>query len=406
MTSKKNAYPIMAFTVLCLGVFGPIYAQFQLAPLAPQLMEKLDLSMGEFASIFSSALIAGIFLSLLAGVLLDKYGVKKIVSIGLAITAFGAIWRIWSDSYITLFISMLLTGVGPAVLIANSAKIIGSWFSLERVGGKIGIFLAVSTLSMTIGTGTTALLPSIQVAYLLAAIITTVSFILWVIVIKEPALENDSKLSMKVTKSLKTVTKYRAVWVVGFCVLFLTGCNMIISSFLPTALGVQGINNVAAGIFASLFTGGSFIGCLIVPNITSRLGKNKPVILVLAIIAAFGTAFGWLAPNGVLLGISIAITGIAIGGSMPIFFSTPIQMPEIGLTYAGVAGGFVSTLQVLGAVIIPTHIIAPIAGENINLFFILGGACMIFVFMFALVLPELGKNVWQTPNIKINKSQF
>lgn len=390
METKREIYPAIALAVLCLGVFGPVYAQFQLAPLAPQLMAELNLSMGEFASIFSSAMIAGILLSLVAGLLMDRYGVKQIAGIGLAVSALGACLRIWSDSYITLFLCMLLTGVGPAVLIANSAKIIGSWFPIGKVGGKLGIFLAASTLAMTIGTGTTAMLPSIQVAYLLAAAIAIVALVLWLIVIKAPAPQTAAP-SASITASLKAVTGYRAVWIVGFCLMFLTACNMVIGSFLPTALGLRGISVVTAGVYASLFTIGSFMGCLSVPSIVAKLGRNKPTMMMLATIAAVGGAFGWLAPSGVLLGACIALTGMAIGGFMPLLLSTPIQLPGIGFTYAGVAGGFASTMQLLGAVVIPTYIIAPIAGDNMNLFFALGGVAMVVVFAFVLALPELGK---------------
>ena len=50
-----------------------------------------------------------------------------------------------------------------------------SRFSPERVGLMVGIFYAVSALSMTTGIATTAMLPSIKTIFIIAAIIGIVS---------------------------------------------------------------------------------------------------------------------------------------------------------------------------------------------------------------------------------------
>jgi NNP family nitrate/nitrite transporter-like MFS transporter len=80
-----------------------------------------------------------------------------------------------------------------------------------------------------------------------------------------------------------------------------------------------------------------------------------------------------------------------MGGLMPLLMSIPVQLPEIGPVYAGTAGGFTGTLQLLGAVVIPTYIAAPIAGNNMRLFFLSGGVCMALVFVLVFFLPEPGK---------------
>ena len=45
--------------------------------------------------------------------------------------------------------------------------------------------------------------------------------------------------------------------------------------------------------------------------------------------------------------------------------SLPVMFPEIGPKYAGTAGGLAVTLELLGAVIIPTYIIVPLGGGNV-----------------------------------------
>jgi NNP family nitrate/nitrite transporter-like MFS transporter len=75
---------------------------------------------------------------------------------------------------------------------------------------------------------------------------------------------------------------------------------------------------------------------------------------------------------------------------MPILMSIPIRLPEIGPLYAGTSGGFTSTLQLLGGVIIPSFVITPIDGANMMLYYILSGFCMLAVAGLGILIPELG----------------
>jgi NNP family nitrate/nitrite transporter-like MFS transporter len=79
---------------------------------------------------------------------------------------------------------------------------------------------------------------------------------------------------------------------------------------------------------------------------------------------------------------------------MPFFFSMPVQFAEIGPKYAGTGTGLISTIELLGAILLPTYILTPICsgveGINFNLYFILIGVVFAILFFIFLLLPELG----------------
>ena len=81
-----------------------------------------------------------------------------------------------------------------------------------------------------------------------------------------------------------------------------------------------------------------------------------------------------------------------LGASMPIFLSAPVLLEGLGTKYAGSAAGVISTLQLLGAVLIPTYILTPIAGDNYSLLFLLASICMVIMFLCGLLLPQFGNN--------------
>jgi NNP family nitrate/nitrite transporter-like MFS transporter len=391
MSSQVNNYRWVILAIACIALFSPTYTQYQLSPLAPQIINDLQLTPGQFTGIFTAPMIPSIFLSLAAGILADKFGIKRVIGIGMLISAAGTCLRIVSRDHLLLFSSMLLTGFGAAFLNANGAKILGSWFPPEKTGSMMGIFLAASTAAMTAGMGTTAMLNGISAAYIIAAVISITAFILWLLFMRNPQKQASAEaVNIPLAECLKKVLKNKTVWFAGFCLLFIMGAVVILSSFLPAILAERGIDAVSAGMYGTAVTIGNLLGCLLVPAIAGRLGRNKPLFTALALMAAAGAAFGWQSPKGIMLVLALGVTGIAMGGLMPLLMTIPVQLPEIGPAYAGTAGGFTGTLQLLGAVVIPASIAGPIAGTNMARFFVVAGACMMFVLLFGFCLPELG----------------
>jgi NNP family nitrate/nitrite transporter-like MFS transporter len=393
MSEKISKYRWVILSVSCLAMFVPNYAQYQLSPLAPQIIENLGLTPGQFTSLFSAPMIPAIFLSIVAGLLADKFGTKRIIGIGLLLSAAGACLRITADSYSLLFASMILFGFGVTFLNTIGAKILGSWFPPEKISFVMGILLSGSTLAMTVGMSTTAMLRGISAAYIIAAVLSIAALLSWVLLIKNRASDESHDNAPKappITECLGKVIKNRTVWLVGICLMFILAANIIVSSFLPTILAGRGIDSVSAGMYSSASTVGNLLGTLLIPVLAGRM-SNKLLIYIMAFVSAAGAMFGWQAPQGIALVLALCITGIGMSGPIPLLMSMPIRLPEIGPVYAGTAGGFAATLQLLGAVVIPTYIAGPIAGSNINMFFIVAGICMVMVFFFGFGLPELGK---------------
>ena len=65
------------------------------------------------------------------------------------------------------------------------------------------------------------------------------------------------------------------------------------------------------------------------------------------------------------------LTGIAIGGNIPLAMGDIINFKGIGPEYVGTASGLVATIQLIGAVVLPSYVLIPIASGNLNTLFIL-----------------------------------
>lgn len=321
-------------------------------------------------------MIAGLCLSFLSGILVDRFGAKKILGFAMVVSALGACLRLVTGSYIPMLIFMVMTGFGAAVQNANSAKIIGNWFPPEKVRTAVGIHHALATFGNTVALSTTSLFPSAQSAFMASAVLSVVVVLLFITLFRNSS-ESDTDMVKKppqpVLQSLKAVIGNKTIWVTGLCLMLNMSCILSINTFLPTALKSRGIDAVTAGVMTSLVSIGNLLGNLFGPFISSRIGKMKPYLLIFGVLSALGAAFSWLAPAGILLTLCLLLTGFSLGSGYPILMSIPVQLKEIDPRYGGTAGGFAANIQLVGPVLIPANIIAPIAGSNYYVYYILTG---------------------------------
>lgn len=398
--ASKGALVALACTTLML--FVPNYSQYQLSPIAHLIMPAYDLDATQFSILFSSTMIAGILLSLVAGLLSDRFGVKRVVGIAAIISVTALIGRIFAPNFATLFVCMALAGVVATFLNANLAKIMGSWFPPEKVGLAVGIGLAGATFSMAIGLGTSALFPSLKAIFTFTAVVGLIALVAWWLFFKdgpgsmqaspETEAEGAPLAQPSLSECLKVVLKSRNVWLIGIALGMDMAATMCIVTFLPQVLqATRGFDPTAAGALSSVVTFGNLAGSILAPIILARVGRFKPVAIVLAIISALGTAFAWQLPDGPFMLVCFFLTGFALSGLMTVLVSAVVLLPEIGPVYAGTAGGVGATLQLFGAVVIPSYILMPILGENWPVFYGIGGILCIVAAACVFVLPEVLK---------------
>ncbi len=408
--SKKalEIWAIVALACTFFMLFVPNYAQYQLSPIAHWIMPAYDLDSAQFSMLFSAAMIPGILLSLVAGLMCDRFGVKRVVTIAGAISVAALIARIFAPNFGALFVCMALAGVLATFINANIAKIMGSWFPPEKVGLAVGIGLAGSTFAMLVGLGTSALFPSLQVIFIFTAAMAVVALVAWWLFFKDGprgtqkqgAQQADTSPATQPTLSecLKVVLKSRNVWLVGAALGLDMAATMCILTFLPQVLqATRGFDPAAAGAVSSVVTFGNLTGSILAPVIYTRIGRFKPVAVVFAIVAGAGTAFAWQLPDGPIMMVSLFLTGFTLSGLMTMFVSVIVLLPEIGPVYAGTAGGVCATMQLFGAVVIPSYILAPILGTNFPMLYMIAGILCLIIAVCTFALPEVTKHLGSGP---------
>ena len=384
-------YKWVILFIIWIGMFSPNYTQYQLSPIAGDLMTAMGLSAAQFSSVFSAPMIPGLLLALITGSLFDRFGARKLCSIYMVIAAVSTCLRVFSHNYMALFWSVFFSCLSATVLNTNGVKIIGTWFSPNQVPKVMAVFLASSTLATTIAMGTTAFFPNVQTAFAAAAALAIIAALLMILLMRDRTIETDPEAVQvpppSVKESLKVVATSKGCWLIALAYMFAYGSSLTLSQFLPSALSSKGLDPVSAGAVGSLASFGTLAGCF-VPFFIGRLKNLKPLMFLCGAIAALGAAFAWLLPAGILQNTVFFCVGIASGAGMPLLMIWPLKLKEIGLTYAGTAGGLLAMVGLFGAIVLPSYIIVPMAGNNYHLLFLMSGLCMALYVALAMLLPN------------------
>lgn len=355
------------------------YAQYQMNVFSIDLITAYQISASRFAFLFTVPMLPAIFLSIPLGKLSDKIGYRNAIQLGLAFTILGLTGRIFAESYSTLWICMAFSGASSITLFVNSARVLEEVVPAEKSVLFMGIYTTASMLAQTFATATSAVLYStLQKAYVGALVYAVVITVIWAgnYCIEKENAENtefrNADRSSEQKGKFSEVLSCKGIWFTAVSLFCILGATITLNTFLPAALmEIHGFSKSQAGTVASMISFGNMFGAVIGPVLYRKLKKFSRLIFLFGGISIIGCIGGWMLHEQILMIIIYFITGIAIGGAMPIYFTMPIRLREISSDNISTAGGLITTFQLGGAVIVPSYIIAPIAGNNYSEIFIL-----------------------------------
>ncbi len=87
-----------------------------------EISEDLGLSLVQIGSVWAIASLAGVFVSILAGILGDRFGVNRVLSISCLLIGIIGASRGLSDSFLSLMVIMFTYGIMHAIVQINITR--------------------------------------------------------------------------------------------------------------------------------------------------------------------------------------------------------------------------------------------------------------------------------------------
>ncbi|WP_240374138.1 MFS transporter [Bacillus piscicola] len=333
----------------------------------PQIMEATSInyaSAGLLASV--TALVGGLILPFV-GVLVDRWGAKNIIILGLLVSAVGQLLFAYIPDYSMMVFSRGLIGLGVGLLFVGPYTMAAKWFEKEDgIGSAMGVMFSSDGIGTVFALYLFSFLltglgwqhgSAIGGIFLLGILVLTVFFL------KEPPHFEQEKQERLTNPDEKfTVKDYLHVIgnknVIVATAFFVGewGLYAVIAYWIPTILMEgAGWSEGLTGFLASLYVLIGVVPSIVFGLMSDKMGKRKPfivsaglwmtIMLIALTIALVNNRFdlvAWIMP----------LVGIGVYTGMPVALALAAE--SVGSKYVATANGFIlGTGFLLGGFLYP-----------------------------------------------------
>ncbi len=384
-----SRYKWWILTICCLANFVIIAWSAMCMPvLFHEISQKTGFTMAQLFASWGIAFLPIVFLTIPAGLLGDRFGIRWIFGFGMCLAGiFGAL-RGFSPTYPMFILSILLYGASFPFAWAVLPKAIGLYFPPQQLGLANGILqgaygAGASLALMLSGTWLSPMLGGFSRVLLLLGIASVLVGILWLATVRnlpKPALEPvASRVSIRAILG-NLLSKPTILLLCLIYALFLGGWMGASGSYPMLAQKARNMSGLAANSVVSVACWLYTLGTFLIPGASDRLGYRRPVYSLFILIAGIGMFLTFLLPPPAVWLWAI-VWGFA-AGTTPLLFAMPFEMEEVGPAYGGTAIGLILTAGSIAGFIFPL-IVAKISQSfsPLQAMTIIGVLCGLFAYV-------------------------
>jgi MFS family permease len=341
-----------------------------------------------------------VFVSIPAGMLIDKKGFKYGVGIGAVLTGVFAMLRLLdTESFTILLISQIGIAIGQPFVLNGITKLVVTWFPQKEEATAVGLGSLALFVGMMVGLGATPVLVQylgFNKMLLIYGGLGILGILVFFSLAKShpatPAREAEVPQESAGWQDIRHILKIRDFVILGFIALIGIGVFNGLATWLETILGqVQLIVNATqvSIILATLILSG-ILGCIVIPLISDRTMRRKPFLLLASSVGAVSIIALMLAKSYALNMINVIFLGFFLISALPIMLTMSAEIT--GARFAGISVGYLQLLGNAAAVaIVPAmESMSRVTGQWIlPLAFIAGLAGIAFILAIVIREPVL-----------------
>lgn len=368
---STRTYRWVCLGVLFLSAFLAFSTRLAPAVALPNLQVTFGLTAAELSLLTSVYLWPFAVMQPVAGILTDRLGPRRSVTMFLMVAGLGQLLLAMASSFAFALLGRACTGIGASILYVAAAKIMAQWFRRREFGTLTGAWTSVANLGgIAAAAPLAAILPLIgwraSFATIGVAVLTTAALV-FIVVRDSPAdlgwptlIDPDAPIQsagasrpLSFWESFRIVLREPNTWLLGGYAFLLFGTMTMMQGLwaVPYLMDIYGYTQQAAANMLTLWGVGLIVGCTLWGYVADRVVKTrKGVVLTGALVYAF-------------LWVLLA--------------AKPAGLPDGVLQVAMFWGGFFASSWIPAYALlkeaVPPQVVATAMGM-LNLFFWLGGA--------------------------------
>ena len=362
---SSDKWVILAFVCLFFYLInGFIYTSFNV--LVRTMAIDLGWTDAERAVVVSGLSTGMIWFIFVAGVALDKFSPKKLLSLFAIFAAVAVVLRGRVTKAGPFFILMFIYGALVAFIIPALNKLNGLWFDKKNIALANGFLTAASPLGQITGNifavPISEALGSTSALFTMQGIMLAAVAVLFLFLGKERRNIDAALSSTKITsekdlgvwKNFKAVISVPQVWLYALANACLLG--MVYAGGSQGQIVLQGdpnwmLDSSISGIVPSCNNFASMCCYILMPLVVAKFFKKnyeknyKLFAIITGVIAAFCYSYGYRCYNFTLICILMLISGVAYGSCIPAPKVLLLKLPDVSGPRAGTAMGIYLTVE-------------------------------------------------------------
>ncbi|MFC2010041.1 CynX/NimT family MFS transporter [Chloroflexota bacterium] len=346
---SRYRWIILAVVWICYVAFG--LNMKAIAPLVTPILTDLNMSNSEMGFVLGSWQLVYIPVSIIAGIVIDRWGIRRSLFIGTLVMALSAGLRYFATGFGTLLPVVALFGIGGPLISIGAPKAISVWFKDKARGVAVGIYTTAPWTGALFATAATnsLVMPltdySWRLTFVCYGIFTLVLAVIWFLFARDVRESDESaKISIReVFIRLVTIRNVRILLLAGLLTLLM---DHGFSHWLPRMLETRGYTPETAGFMASIPLVTAIPSVLLVPGFTPRHLRGRCLAL-LGLLTATSYSIIHFTSSWMLIG-GLILCGITLPSLLPMLMLIMMDEPGVGPENMGLASGVFFCIAQIG----------------------------------------------------------
>ncbi|MFC1992738.1 CynX/NimT family MFS transporter [Chloroflexota bacterium] len=350
----RYRWVMLALIWLSYFVFGVVSRS--IAPLITPILKDLNISYSQMGIILGSWPLTYVAVAIIAGAIIDRWGIRKSLFAGIVIIGLSAILRYFANGFATILLCVALFGLGGPMISIGSPKTISLWFSGKGRGTAVGAYMTAPWIGALVAFSITnsIVMPltgySWRLTFVCFGLLAFAVAVLWWFLARDikTTEATESTSITKVFTSLIRIRNVRLILIMGFLSF---GVTHGFTNWLPKMLETEGLSPTTAGYAASIPFLVSIPVLLIVPRLVAPQLRGRIVALMSLVIAivVLQVATG----SGASLITGLVFYGLSFCSILPILMLILMDLSEVGSRYMGSVGGMFFCVAEIGGFTAP-----------------------------------------------------
>jgi len=363
--TQRRFYPWLVWGLGASFFFYEYIARVSPSVMAAQLMRDFSANATQLGSLSFFFYLAYLGLQMPVGMLVDRFGVRRLLTAMALLTAVGCVIFAQAQSLAMAEFGRFCIGLGAAFAFVSTLKIAVMWFPAKRVGLLSGLTQAIGMLGASVGEAPTALMIGVVgwrlTTWSMAAVFMLIALLIAIFVRdKQQTSMQRTHVPMSMLGRLGVVLKNPQTWLNATYAGLVFAPTAAIAElwgplFLQQSYAIS--NTVAASAIGCIFLGWG-LGGPVAGWVSDRIQKRKPLL------------------------IGSAVTGTVLMSCIIFMPHLPIQVLFVLLFLFGVSNTGVAIAYAVAAEVNPRSMSGTSLGFTNLASVIIGAACQ----------PLIGRN--------------